>query len=76
MRLTVKAQGTGATVSDPGGIEDPHGPIVFGASFLRIEGGPAPTPQRAVRLKKKIVPSQASCSRCARPVRGTEGGSS
>jgi hypothetical protein len=76
MRLTVKAEGTGATVRDPGGIEDPHRPIVFGATFLRIQGGSLPTSQRAIRLRKKVLPSQAPCSRCARPLRGTEGWSS
>lgn len=76
MALTEDAQGTAATVSDPGGVEDPHGPIVFGASFLRREGGPVPTAQRAVRLRKKVLPSQAACSRGARPLRRTEGGSS
>jgi hypothetical protein len=76
MALTGEAQGTGATVRDASGIEDAHGPILFGASFLRIERGPVLTPQRAVRLRKKIVPSQAACSRCARPLRRTEGGSS
>src|SRR5438874_10503435 len=76
MSLTVDAQGTAATVSDPGGIEHPHRPIVFGASLLRIERGPLPTTQRAVRLREKVLPSQASCSRCSRPLRGAEGWSS
>jgi hypothetical protein len=70
MSLTVDAEGTAATVSDPGGIEHPHRPIVFGASLLRIERGPLPTTQRAVRLREKVLPSQASCSRCSRPLRG------
>jgi hypothetical protein len=76
MRLTGKAEGTGATVRDAGSIEHPHRPIVFGASFLRIQGGPMPTPQRAIRLKQKIVPSQAAYSCWACPLRGTEGWSS
>ncbi len=42
MPLTVDAQGTGATVSDAGGIKHTDRPIVFGASFLRIERGPLP----------------------------------
>ncbi len=76
MSLTVDAEGTATTVSDPGSIEHPHRPIVFGASLLRIERGPLPTTQRSVRLRKKILPSQASYSRCTRPLRGTEGWSS
>src|SRR5947209_5596851 len=73
MSLTLDAERTAATVSDPGGIEHPHCAIVFGASFLRIERGPLPTTQCAVRLRKKVLPSQASYSRCTRPLRGTEG---
>ena len=73
MPLTVDAQGTRATVSNPGGIEHTHRPIVFAASFLWIQGCPLPTTQRAVSLRKKVLPSQASCSRCTRPLRGTEG---
>jgi hypothetical protein len=76
MSLTVEAQGTGATVRDAGSIEDAHRPIMFEASFLRIERSPTPTPQRAVRLKKKVLPSQASYARWACPLRRTEGRSS
>jgi hypothetical protein len=76
MSLTLDAEGTAATVSDPGGIEHPHRAIVFGASFLRIERCPLPTTQCAVRLREKVLPSQAACSRCTRPLRGTKGGSS
>jgi hypothetical protein len=76
MSLTLDAQRTGATVSNPGGIEDTHRAIVFGASFLRIERCPLPTTQCAVRLREKVLPSQAACSRCTRPLRGTEGWSS
>jgi len=54
MPLTVTAQGTGATVSDAGGIEHADRPIVFGASFLRIQGGALLTAQRAVRLREKV----------------------
>ncbi len=72
MSLTVDAQGTRATVSNPGGIEHTHRPVVFGASFLRIKRGSLPTTQCAVRLRKKILPSQASCSRCPRPLRGRD----
>jgi hypothetical protein len=73
MSLTVAAEGTGTTVSDAGGIEHTHRPIVFGASLLGIERGPLPTPQRAVSLRKKVLPSQAPSSRCTRPLRVTEG---
>ncbi len=48
MSLTLHAQGTGATVSDAGGIEHTHRPIVFGASFLWIERGPLTAAQRAI----------------------------
>ncbi len=73
MSLTVDAEGTGATVSDPGGIEHAHRPIVFGAALLRIERGPLPTPQRAVSLGEKVLSPQASYSCCTRPLRGAEG---
>ena len=76
MSLTLDAQGTGATVRDAGSIKDSHRPIMFGAAFLWRERGPVPTPQRAIRLKKKIVASQAACSCWACPLRGTEGWSS
>jgi hypothetical protein len=76
MSLTGEAQGTGATVGDAGGIQDPQRPILFGATFLRIQGGPVPTAQRAVRLRKKVLPSQASYSRWACPLRRTEDRSS
>lgn len=73
MPLTVEAQGTGATVCNAGSIKDAHRPILFGASFLQIQGSPVPTPQRAVRLRKKVLSSQAACSRWALPPRRTEG---
>ena len=76
MPLAAAAEGTGATVSDAGGVKDPQRPLVFGTAFLRIQGGPIPTTQGAVRLKKKVGASQASSSRWARPARGTEGWSS
>jgi hypothetical protein len=76
MALTVDAEGTAATVSDAGGIEQPHRPIVFGASFLWIERRSLSRLQRAISLRKKVLPSQASGSRCSRPVRGAEGRSS
>ena len=76
MCLTVDAQGTRATVSDAGSIQHAYRPVVFGASLLRIECGPLPTTQRAVRLREKILPSQASYSRGTCPLRGTEGRSS
>ena len=76
MRLTVKAEGTGATVGNAGSIEDPHRPIMFGPAFLRRERSPMPTAQRAIRLKKKVLPSQAAYSRWACPLRRAEGWSS
>lgn len=76
MRLTAAAEGTGATVGTAGGIKDPQRPIMLGAAFLRIERSPIPTAQRAVRLRKKVVPSQAAYSRWARPLRRAEGWSS
>jgi hypothetical protein len=76
MFLTGDAQGTAATVSDAGSIEHAHRSIVFGASFLRIERGPLPTTQRAIRLEEKVSSSQASYSRGTCPLRGTEGRSS
>ena len=73
MFLTERAEGTGTTVSNAGGREHTHGPIMFAASLLRIKRGSLSTTQGAVRLRKKISPCQASCSRCTCPVRGTEG---
>ena len=71
--LTGDTQGTGATVSDAGGIEHAHRSIVFGASFLRIERGPLPTTQRAISLQEKGASAQASDARGTCPLRGTEG---
>src|SRR5712692_3112829 len=73
MSLTVDAEGTGATVSDPSGIEHAHRPIMFGASLLWIERGPLPTMQGAVRLWEKVMSPKASFSCCMCPVRRTEG---
>src|SRR5712692_5185764 len=73
MSLTVDAEGTATTVSDAGSIKHTHRPIVFEASLLRRERGPLPTTQCAVRLREKILPSQACYSRCTRPLRGTQG---
>jgi hypothetical protein len=73
MSLTLDAEGTGATVSNTGGIEHAHRPIVFGASLLGIERGSLPTPQRAVSLGEKVLSCQASSSRCTHPLRGTKG---
>ena len=75
MLLTLDAQGTGATVSDAGGIEHAHRSIVFGASFLRIERGPRPPTQRAISLQEKVASAQASDARGTCPLRGTEEGS-
>src|SRR5260221_8210026 len=72
MFLTERAEGTGTTVSNTGGIEHAHRPIVFAASFLWIERSSLRTTQRAVDLRKKVLSSQASDSRCTRPLRGTE----
>src|SRR5260221_4574114 len=69
MSLTVDAEGTRATVSDPGGIEHAHRPIMFGASLLWIERGPLPTTQGAVRLWEKVMSPKASFSRCLCPLR-------
>ena len=76
MSLTQRAYGTGSTVSETGGIEDAYCPIVFRTAFLRIERCSLPTPQCAVRLREKVLPCQASCSGCTRPLWGTEGRSS
>jgi hypothetical protein len=76
MALTGDAEGTGAAVCGPGGIEHPYGPIMFGASFLRIERSPLPTTQRTIRLREKVVAPQAAYSCWTRPLRRTEGGSS
>jgi hypothetical protein len=73
MSLTLRAYGTGATVSDAGSIEHTHRAIVFAASLLWRERGPLPTMQRAIRLREKVLSSQASSSRCTCPLRRTEG---
>ena len=76
MSLTVDAQGTGATVSDAGGREHAHRPIMFGASLLWRERGPLPTTQGAVSLEGKIFSPQTSSSCGMGPVRRTKGWSS
>jgi hypothetical protein len=76
MCLTQRAYGTGTTVSNTGGVEHTHCPIMFGASFLWRERCSLPTTQRAVGLRKKVVSSQASDSCGTRPLRGTESWSS
>ena len=75
MFLTERAEGTGTTVSNAGGIEHAHRSIVFGASFLRIERGPRPPTQRAISLQEKVSSAQASDARGTCPLRGTEEGS-
>jgi hypothetical protein len=73
MSLTVRAYGTRATVSDAGGIDHTHRAIMFWASLLWIEWCVLPTAQRAVSLGEKVVSRQASNSRHACPLWGTEG---
>src|SRR5437588_12479010 len=73
MVLTGDAQGTAATVSDAGGIQHAHRPIMFGASLLWVECCPLPTMQGAIRLWEKILSPKASSSRCVCPVWWTEG---
>ena len=73
MTLTVDAEGTAATVSDAGGIEHAHRPIVFGASLLWIECCSLLTTQCAISLRKKVLSPQASYSCCTCPLRRTEG---
>ncbi len=73
MALTLCAYGTRATVSDAGRIDHTHRPIVFGASFLRIERCPLPTTQGSIRLWEKVLSPQTSYSCRTRPLRGTEG---
>src|SRR5437763_14770730 len=72
--LTGDTQGTGATVSDAGGIEHAHRAIVFGAAFLRIEHGRLQTTQRAMSLQEKRASAQPSDARLTCPLRGTEEG--
>ncbi len=73
MSLTLRAHGTGTTVSDAGSIEHTHRPIVFAASLLWIERGPLPTTQRAIGLREKVPSPQASSSRSTCPLWRTEG---
>src|SRR5260370_34854076 len=76
MFLTERAEGTGTTISNTGGIEHAHRPIVFAASFLGRERSSLRTTQRPVDLRKKVLSSQASDSCCTRPRWGAESGSS
>src|SRR5260370_3181793 len=70
--LTERAEGTGTTISNTGGIEHAHRPIVFAASFLGRERSSLRTTQRPVDLRKKVLSSQASDSCCTRPLWGAE----
>src|SRR6266705_2060309 len=54
MPLTVDAQGTAATVSDPGGIKHAYRPIMFTASLLWKECCSLLATQRAVSLEGKL----------------------
>src|SRR5260221_8459686 len=72
MFLTERAEGTGTTISNTGGIEHAHRPIVFAASFLGRERSSLRTTQRPVDLRKKVLSSQASDSCCTRPLWGAE----
>ncbi len=73
MPLTVDAQGTAATVSDPGGIKHAYRPIMFTASLLWKECCSLLATQRAVSLEGKIFSPQTSSSRRTCPLRGTKG---
>src|SRR5205085_2533510 len=73
MSLTLCAHGTGATVSNAGGVEHAQRSIMFGSSFLLVEGGSLWTAQRPIGLKHKVLSSQASYTRRACPLRRTEG---
>ncbi len=55
MSLTLHAHATATAVSNAGGIDDTHRPIVFTASLLWIEGSPLPTTQRAISLREKVL---------------------
>ncbi len=55
MSLTLCAYGTATTVSNAGRIDDTHRPIMFGASFLRIEDGPLLTTKCAIRQREKVL---------------------
>src|SRR5260221_6553170 len=72
MFLTERAEGTGTTISNTGGIEPAHRPIVFAASFLGRERSSLRPTQRPVDLRNKVWSSQASDSCCTRPLWGAE----
>lgn len=69
MSLTLRAHGTGATVSNAGRVEQAQRAIMFGASFLLVEGGSLWTAKPAIRLKHKVLSSQASHTSRACPLR-------
>jgi hypothetical protein len=73
MTLTWHAEGARAAVSDAGGIQHAHRPIMFWASLLWVECCPLPTTQGAIRLWEKILSPKASSSRCVCPVWWTKG---
>ena len=74
MSLTLRTYGTPTTVSNASAVEHAERPIVFGAAFLRVEGGSLWTAQRAIGLQHKMLSSQASHTSWACPLRGTERG--
>lgn len=73
MCLTLCAYGAGATISNPGSIDHTHRPIVFRTPFLWIKCCPLLTTQCAIRLREKVVSSQASYPCHACPLWVTEG---
>ncbi len=72
MSLTLRTYGTPTTVSNASGVEHAERPIVFGAAFLRVEGGSLWTAQRAIGLQHKMLSSQASHTSWACPLRGRD----
>lgn len=69
--LTLCAQGTGAGMTNTRSIQDSQGPIVFGTSFLEIQGMIGGAPQHAIRLRSKHRTRETmrkrGCAHCGGP---------
>jgi hypothetical protein len=66
--LTLLAQSTGTTISNPGGIEHPQGAIGFSALFVRVQRLASRAAQGAISLRSpRRAPRSAQLSRASQP---------
>src|SRR6516162_8527892 len=60
MPLTLRAQGTDPTVSDPGGVEHPQGAIVFDALLSRMQRLACWTAECPIGRERKVLSRKAA----------------